>query len=358
MICDQRRQAVPMTEQKQAIDPATIDLASKEQMKQWRDQCLENWSFQSHSVPSWLKRRAPEFFRLCHGQTLHGLMQRWLPRLVELESQLAGSTPRLTLDQTAATAESDVIDPDFLQEHLWGIKPWRKGPWQYNDIHVKSEWNSSIKYKRLQDYGPSFKNKTVLDIGCGNGYYGFRMLGDGAKYVLGVDPAPLFWTQFMSFKHFAKDAAIDMLPIAGEPLETMQLQFDVVLSMGVLYHRRSPLDHIRLLKNCLRKGGEVLLETLVIDDHDQAFLMPDKYYAGMANVWGLPSVGLLKQWMKICGFTDIECVSLALTNYEEQQQTDWIDTHSLEDFLSECGTKTAEGYPAPLRVMIKAKKPE
>ena len=41
--------------------------------------------------------------------------------------------------------------------------------------------------------------------------------------------------------------------------------FDTVFSMGVLYHRKSPIEHIEQLRNQLKDDGELVLETLVID---------------------------------------------------------------------------------------------
>ena len=55
--------------------------------------------------------------------------------------------------------------------------------------------------------------------------------------------------------------------------------------MGVLYHRRSPIDHLLELKGCLQTGGELVLETLVIDGGLGEVLVPENRYAKMRNVW-------------------------------------------------------------------------
>ncbi|PMC22346.1 tRNA 5-methoxyuridine(34)/uridine 5-oxyacetic acid(34) synthase CmoB, partial [Klebsiella aerogenes] len=44
--------------------------------------------------------------------------------------------------------------------------------------------------------------------------------------------------------------------------------------MGVLYHRRSPLDHLWQLKDQLAPGGELVLETLVIEGDENTVLVP------------------------------------------------------------------------------------
>ncbi len=62
-----------------------------------------------------------------------------------------------------------------LLDTLQSLKPWRKGPFQIGDVKVDSEWNSSLKWKRLEPYFPELRDKRILDIGCNSGYYMFRM---------------------------------------------------------------------------------------------------------------------------------------------------------------------------------------
>jgi tRNA (mo5U34)-methyltransferase len=83
--------------------------------------------------------------------------------------------------------------------------------------------------------------------------------------------------------------------------------------MGVLYHRRSPIDHLLALKDCLVAGGELILETLVIEGRDGEVLLPEQRYASMRNVWFLPSCDTLKSWLKRCGFINIRLLDVSLT---------------------------------------------
>lgn len=328
--------------------------------KQFRDQCINAWCLDSHKVPSWLMKHRAALITQSQATPVHGLSSRWLEPIALLRKSLEKdvSLPadlQAVIARTVPFESKQTLAQVDLRQHLKNLMPWRKGPWRINDISIQSEWDSSKKYTRLQDFGPSVTGKNILDIGCGNGYYGYRMLGDGADYVLGMDPAPLFWAQFQTFKSFSPTAGIDVLPLTGDPLTSMQLQFDLALSMGVLYHRRNPLDHLRMLRSCLKPEGELLMETLVVDDQRNTFIMPSNgTYAGMSNVWGLPSVALLQQWLKVCGFRDVECVSLSLTQSSEQTQTPWIATQTLEDFMSPDRRTTREGLPPPWRAMIKA----
>ena len=127
--------------------------------------------------------------------------------------------------------------------------------------------------------------------------------------------------------------------------------------MGVLYHRKSPLDHLSQLKSQLRKGGELVLETLVVDGDVNTVLVPADRYAKMKNVYFIPSVDCLINWLQKTGFNNVRCVDVALTSLQEQRKTEWLENESLIDFLNpQDHDQTIEGYPAPKRAVILANK--
>ncbi|MGK0441584.1 MAG: tRNA (mo5U34)-methyltransferase [Pseudohongiellaceae bacterium] len=242
-----------------------------------------------------------------------------------------------------------------LTELLKGLHPWRKGPFHLLGVDINTEWRSDWKWDRLKNHITPLQGRNVLDIGCGSGYHCWRMRGDGAKLVIGIDPTPLFIVQFFTLQHYIQDHAVTVLPMGIEHLPKKQRFFDTVFSMGVLYHRRSPFDHLIELRDCLRPGGELVLETLVIDGKEGEVLVPDDRYARMGNVWFLPSSATLMQWLKKSGFVDIELIDESLTSLEEQRRTDWMTFYSLAQFLDpDDHSKTIEGYPAPKRAIIKA----
>ena len=198
----------------------------------------------------------------------------------------------------------------------------------------------------------------VLDVGCGNGYYGWRMLHSGARLVLGLDPFLLFLMQFEAVRKYAgPNCTHYVLPLTDADLPERLNLFDVTLSMGVLYHRTSPIDHLRSLWESLAPGGQLVLETIVIESSRQEVLVPEDRYAKMRNVWFIPSVPMLQLWLRRCGFKDIQVIDVARTTFEEQRRTDWMTFESLADFLDPNDSmRTIEGYPAPVRAMILARK--
>ncbi len=244
------------------------------------------------------------------------------------------------------------------------LMPWRKGPFYIgkqigNDasgVHIDTEWHSDWKWARVAPHLSSLKGRRVLDVGGGSGYHGWRMTGAGADTVIIVDPSCLFYHQFMAIRHFVGSADADRthyIPVPLEALPAYSQLFDTVFSMGVLYHRQSPFEHLQQLKGQLVKGGELVLETLVIDGDANTVLVPHDRYAQMNNVYFLPSVAALIGWLEKVGFSNVRCVDLDVTSVEEQRATEWMTYQSLSDFLDpNDNSKTIEGYPAPKRATL------
>jgi len=257
------------------------------------------------------------------------------------------------------TADISSKELDQLQQSLMGLHPWRKGPFELFGMAIDTEWRSDWKWERVLPHLQSLQNRLILDVGCGNGYHCWRMLGAGASRVIGIDPSAKFIFQFNAIKKYAgAELPIDVLPLGIEHMPTKMAAFDTVFSMGILYHRRSPMDHLRELRELLRPGGQLVLETLVIDGPEGQVLVPEGRYGKMPNVWFLPSPDTLVSWLRKQGFVNPRVVDISPTSIEEQRSTDWMTYDSLADFLDPTDmTKTAEGHPAPIRAVVIAEVP-
>ena len=285
-------------------------------------------------------------------QELHGEFSHWVKTLEALP-ETTPSELDLT-EQVLVGNKSDISDGEYkrIENLLKKFKPWRKGPYHIHGLHIDTEWRSDFKWDRLTPHISDLKDRYILDIGCGSGYHLWRMRGAGAKFVVGVDPTQLFLMQFNAVQHFIKDPAVNLLPLGVEHLPELKA-FDTVFAMGVLYHRRSPIDFLYQLKAQLVKGGELVLETLVVDGDENTVLVPGERYAKMRNVWFLPSCDAMCAWLERCGFNNVRVVNTDITDVEEQRKTEWIDTESLQDFLDpNDNSKTIEGYPAPKRAIF------
>ncbi|WP_392562311.1 tRNA 5-methoxyuridine(34)/uridine 5-oxyacetic acid(34) synthase CmoB [Orbus sturtevantii] len=240
-----------------------------------------------------------------------------------------------------------------IKHLLMSLSPWRKGPFSLYDINVDAEWRSDWKWQRLTPHINNLEGKTVLDVGCNSGYHLWRMIGAGAKFAVGIDPMALFLCQFEAVrKLLGYDQRAHLIPVGIEDMPKLNA-FDTVFSMGVLYHRRSPLDHLYQLKNQLTSNGQLVLETLIIDGKEHQALVPGERYAQMRNVYFIPSIPTLINWLSKCGFKNIDVVDISKTNLEEQRKTEWMTSDSLVDFLDPNDhTKTIEGYAAPIRAVF------
>ena len=297
-----------------------------------------------------LKRQLKTAFDL----QVHGDLRSWLKIVKATPSVKFSSVDLLNGVRIGCQDDLSAKQSEHLREHLMALHPWRKGPYQIMGIDIDAEWRSDWKWERLKPHIASLQNRTVLDVGCGNGYHCWRMLGAGARLVVGVDPMLLNIMQFQALKRLYGQAAIYVLPLGIENLPADLRLFDTVFSMGVLYHRRSPIEHLLELKGCLRPGGELVLETLVIEGGVDSVLMPEDRYAQMRNVWFLPSCEALMLWMRRCGFKDIKLVDVSKTSILEQRTTEWMRFHSLKNFLNTDHDRTCEGLPAPIRALITA----
>ena len=244
---------------------------------------------------------------------------------------------------------------DLIIDAAKKLIPWRKGPFNIFGLEIDSEWQSNIKYNLIRPYF-NLKDKVVADIGCNNGYYMFRMLEDKPRKLIGFDPSPLTLHQFEFVNHFVKsDIVYEMLGV--EHLEFYNHKFDFIFMLGVLYHRADPVGTLKSLARGLNSKGEILIDTFMIDGDEELCLTPNKRYSKIPNIYFIPTIPALKNWLERAGFENIEVLATTVTTSEEQRKTEWSFDQSLEDFLDENDkTKTVEGYPAPKRVYVKARK--
>ena len=291
--------------------------------------------------------------------TRHGDLPQWhrwlaeLPRIVPSSVAFSGPVVRIGTPEDGDPDSRAAIAAILRRWH-----PWRKGPFEIFGTFIDAEWRSDWKWARLEGAIAPLAGRLVLDVGAGNGYYLWRMLGAGAGRVIGIDPTLRYVFQFLAIKRLAGDWLADLLPLALEDLPPGLAAFDTVFSMGVLYHRRSPFDHLFALKDCLRPGGELVLETLVIEGGAGEVLVPEGRYAQMRNVWFLPTVATLEGWLRRVGFRRIRCIDVSRTTTAEQRATDWMRFQSLADFLDPHDPeRTVEGCPAPRRAILLMEKP-
>jgi tRNA (mo5U34)-methyltransferase len=292
------------------------------------------------------------------GTCRHGDFPRWNQAVQSLPDLEPLSCELRTALRIGEAGQLDVPDLERLRSTLMHLHPWRKGPLELFGLKIDTEWRSDWKWDRVLPHITPLAGRRVLDIGCGNGYHCWRMAGQGAAMVLGVEPSVLFNLQYWVVRKYLPSVAVYLLPNKLEDLPAKLSAFDTVFSMGVLYHRREPMDHLRELLDCLRPGGELVLETLITDGAD---LFPEAgtRYARMGNVWNVPATATLVRWVESAGFREVRIVDTNRTGTDEQRSTDWMQFESLAQALDpQNPAVTVEGHPAPVRALLVARAPE
>jgi tRNA (mo5U34)-methyltransferase len=303
--------------------------------------------------PEWQKLLDP-YKKDVFGKKKDKRIDRWQKILLELPDPInktleLSSEVKIDFDWTT----QDSID---TAELLLKLIPWRKGPFSINDVFIDSEWCSNFKWDRFLELNLDMSNKTILDVGSGNGYYGFRMLGLDAKEVLCLEPNLTHFSQFLALNHFVQSKKIQMLPERLESIRINKPYFDVIFSMGLLYHQRDPGEHLRLLTSHLKKEGRIVIETIVTPEDYEEVLIPNDRYANMPNVWSVHNEIGLERIIFDQGLEIIDSTKTIMTTFEEQRTTAWMPFKSFESAVEEDNPeRTVEGFPAPLRKFVVVK---
>jgi tRNA (mo5U34)-methyltransferase len=285
-------------------------------------------------------------------QVNNGNIPKWSQAIDAIDALPKG---KVALKRSYINISQDGIDNESLLEALHKLIPWRKGPFMINDVALESEWDGDMKWQRISKHIKPLKNKRVLDVGAGNGYFTLRMAMEGAKRALGIEPFLLFNYQFRAIKSMIESPLNALLlPIKLEEMPKKPI-FDTVFSMGVLYHQRDHMVHLSQLQEMMSSDAELVIETLVIEGSEDYILVPEGRYAHMRNVYSIPSIKTLKSWLNDANFNNIRVVDVNKTTTAEQRKTPWIGENgaSLENFLNPIDDSlTIEGYPAPTRAIV------
>jgi tRNA (mo5U34)-methyltransferase len=285
-------------------------------------------------------------------QVNNGNIPKWSRAIDTIDALPKG---KISLKKPYISINKDCIDSELLMDALYKLVPWRKGPFMINDVVLKSEWDGDMKWQRISKHIKPLKNKRVLDVGAGNGYFTLRMAMEGAKRALGIDPFLLFNYQFRAIKSMIESPLNALLlPMKLEEIPKKPI-FDTVFSMGVLYHQRDHMAHLSQLYEMMATDAELVLETLVVEGPEDYILVPKDRYAQMRNVYSIPSIKTLKSWLNDANFNNVKVVDVSKTTTAEQRKTPWIGENgtSLEDFLNPLDDSlTIEGYPAPTRAIV------
>ncbi len=292
-----------------------------------------------------------EIFFKSHAPLLHEKYIFFLSLLSKLKGvECDSSSPEVRIGLGTQLSKSQKID---LQYCLRLFIPWKKGPFNFFNIKVHSEWNSSLKWERIKPYLGPLEGENIADIGCHNGYFMFKMLPLKPKQVVGFDPVIKLFYNFHFIQNFVQSPELIFEPLGVEHIRHYRSYFHKVLCLGILYHLKDPVTALLKIHRSLKSGGKIIVDCQGIIGEGSYCLFPSKKYAGAGGVWFVPTKECVINWLKRAQFKEIFCFYDEALDCTEQKPSSWAPVASLEHYLKkEDSSLTVEGYPAPRRFYL------
>ena len=131
--------------------------------------------------------------------------------------------------------------------------------------------DTNLQLSRI-DLPQDLNEKTVLDIGCSDGFFSFECERRGAKRVLAVDDFSSvfvdtpegFFVAHKALNSKVEFRQADLLDLSPDTIG----RFDIVLFLGVLYHLRHPLLGLERAADLCAPGGLVIVESEILRPFD------------------------------------------------------------------------------------------
>lgn len=161
-------------------------------------------------------------------------------------------------------------------------------------------------------FGGGIQGKSVLDIGCWDGYFSIEAVSRGAARVLATDQfawSESCWGSREAFElaraHLAPAIEVMDADLADLTVERVGT-FDVVLFAGVLYHLRHPLLALERLVPLAK-------ELLILETHLDArwqnrpamIFYPNRELDGDPTNWWGPNRACVEAMLRDVGFSEI-----------------------------------------------------
>lgn len=188
-------------------------------------------------------------------------------------------------------------------------------------------WDNIRKVRKNINY----KGKIVLDIAAFDGLFSFEAEKLGAKTVIATDCLYRSFRNFLFCKEVLGSKCLPYYNVSPYNLferldvffqenynneKLYDRMFDIVQHLGLLYHLRDPLLSLSQARSCLKIGGALLIETNIITDSDESFMLyngiPFTHRASKNySVWWVPTVNCLKEMLMASLFEPInESISI------------------------------------------------
>jgi len=191
-------------------------------------------------------------------------------------------------------------------------KKWRHS-FRFGD--VQSKGSDKLQDWKLSVLPKDYSGKSVMDIGCADGFFSFDAEEKGADGVLAIDDEPREQrpTRELAFQLLDSKVRYKQLDLYDFDSQ-LDEYFDIIIFMGVLYHLKYPLFGLEKVVKKLAKGGTLYLETeysilySIMGQSAAEFIKDDRLQKDPTN-WWVPSIKCIRDMMEVAGLSDIEVKS-------------------------------------------------
>jgi len=164
----------------------------------------------------------------------------------------------------------------------------------------------------------------VADVGCFSGALTALLAARGAGVVYAIDEVSEHLRQCQIV---VRAFELTQVQLINRSLYTLEQEIpaaslDLILLSGVLYHLSDMLVGLYILRQLLKPGGVLLIESNAVDDETHSYANFGQFYAGM---WWQPTSRCIRDMCAMVGYSDIEthfytegrCVAKAVRNNEQ-----------------------------------------
>lgn len=200
------------------------------------------------------------------------------------------------------------------KEEMNSIYWWHRIPIR-NEVTPGQNHDSNITLE-LMNLPKDLTGKSVIDIGCWDGFYSFECEKRGSEKIVATDrfvwDKPTITDAGFDFAHKHLNSKVQKIHSYVEDLPEKKLgKFDIVLMLGVLYHAKNPIQYIEIAKE-LSKGivvFETVVDLLDINVPAVRYYVSDELNHDPTNFWGFNELAM-KGMMKDAKFKNVQAINL------------------------------------------------
>ena len=200
---------------------------------------------------------------------------------------------------------------DYKKINFWHKVKLNNGEYTPGMIDIANQRNNYL-FDEV-----SFENKSVLDVGCWDGYFSFESEKKGAKEVVSLDNPKFRWGGMDGYNflhgHYKSNAKFVEGDVRNLEDSLKGKKFNVVICYGVLYHLSDPLV---ALINLFKTTNEYLIIEGIFSESEEKkldLIECRKLGGDPSNIY-IISMGYMKYVCGLYGFKIEKMLSLKNQN--------------------------------------------